>query len=144
MYTVTLCYTLSSLRILSLATICAAGTGIKHKAYIVAGMKYFVVGDNTCGSALNILSPHCKLFLEDIWVDEREREGIIIIIKFKILMFHVCVHPNDSLFVWSFSSHSRIFNSYGEVTFTGEGLQILTRDTHRVFVVELSLPVLTT
>ena len=30
------------------------------------------------------------------------------------------------LFVWSFSSHSRIFHSYGDVTITDEGLQILT------------------
>ena len=30
------------------------------------------------------------------------------------------------LFVWSFSSHSRIFNSFGDVTFAGEGLLILT------------------
>ena len=31
-----------------------------------------------------------------------------------------------SLFVWCLSSHSRIFQSYGDVTITGEGLQILT------------------
>ena len=30
------------------------------------------------------------------------------------------------LFVWSLSSHSRIFHSYGVVTITDEGLQILT------------------
>ena len=29
------------------------------------------------------------------------------------------------LFVWSLSSHSRIFHSYGDVTIAGEGLQIL-------------------
>ena len=29
-------------------------------------------------------------------------------------------------FVWVFSSHSRIFHSYGNVTICGEGLQILT------------------
>mgnify|MGYP003691732393 CR=1 FL=1 len=31
-------------------------------------------------------------------------------------------------FVWGFSSHSRIFHSYGDVTITGEGLQIFNRD----------------
>ena len=30
------------------------------------------------------------------------------------------------LFVWSLSSHSRIFHSYGNVIINGEGLQILT------------------
>ena len=30
------------------------------------------------------------------------------------------------LFVWGFSSHSRIFHSYRDVTITGEGLNILT------------------
>ena len=34
------------------------------------------------------------------------------------------------LFVWSSSSHSRIFHSYGDVTITGEGLQILTSAWH--------------
>ena len=34
------------------------------------------------------------------------------------------------LFVWRFSSHSRIFHSYGDVTMTGEGLQILTYAWH--------------
>ena len=30
------------------------------------------------------------------------------------------------LFVWGFTSHSRIFHSYGDVTISCEGLQILT------------------
>ena len=30
------------------------------------------------------------------------------------------------LFVWSFSSHSRVFHSFGDVTITGKRLQILT------------------
>ena len=34
------------------------------------------------------------------------------------------------LFVCSFSSHQKIFHSVGEVTFTGEGLQILTYARH--------------
>ena len=34
------------------------------------------------------------------------------------------------LFVWSLSSHSRIFHSYGDVSITGEGLQILTYSRH--------------
>ena len=37
-----------------------------------------------------------------------------------LISFDVC------LFVLSFSSHSRIFHSYGDVTITGERLQILT------------------
>ena len=35
-----------------------------------------------------------------------------------------------SLFVWSFSSHSRIFHSFEDVTIAGEGLQILTYVRH--------------
>ena len=34
------------------------------------------------------------------------------------------------LFIWSFSSHSRIFHSFGDVTITGEGLQMLTYARH--------------
>ena len=34
------------------------------------------------------------------------------------------------LIVWGFSSHSRIFHPYGDVTNTGEGLQILTIAQH--------------
>ena len=34
------------------------------------------------------------------------------------------------LFVWSLSSHSRIFHSYGDVTIAGEGLQILIYARH--------------
>ena len=37
---------------------------------------------------------------------------------------------NVCLFVLSFTSHSRIFHSHGEVTITGEGLQILTYARH--------------
>ena len=33
-------------------------------------------------------------------------------------------------FVWVFSSHSRIFHSYGDGISTGEGLQILTFARH--------------
>ena len=33
-------------------------------------------------------------------------------------------------FVWSFSSQSRIFHSFGDVTIAGEGLQILTYARH--------------
>ena len=34
------------------------------------------------------------------------------------------------LSVWSLSSQSRIFHSYGDVTIVGEGLQILTHARH--------------
>ena len=34
------------------------------------------------------------------------------------------------LFVWSFSSHLRIFHSYGEVIINSEGLQMLTSARH--------------
>ena len=34
------------------------------------------------------------------------------------------------LFVWSFSSHSRIFQSFGDITIAGEGLPILTYAQH--------------
>ena len=40
------------------------------------------------------------------------------------IIFIIC------LLVWGFSSHSRIFHSYGNVTITGEGLQILTYARH--------------
>ena len=39
---------------------------------------------------------------------------------------HVCFY----FFVWGFSSHSKIFHSYGDVTITGKGLQILTYIRH--------------
>ena len=41
-----------------------------------------------------------------------------------IYILYVCLFV--CLFVWSFSSHLRIFNSFGDVTIAGEGLQILT------------------
>ena len=41
--------------------------------------------------------------------------------NFKFAAFVVFI----SLFVWGFSSHSRIFHSYGDITITDEGLQIL-------------------
>ena len=45
------------------------------------------------------------------------------------------------LFVWGFSSHSRIFHSCGDVTITGEGLQILIYARHsRPLSSEGSLP----
>ena len=34
------------------------------------------------------------------------------------------------MFIWGLSSHSRTFQSYGDVTITGEGLQILTYAWH--------------
>ena len=34
------------------------------------------------------------------------------------------------LFVWSLSSHSRTFHSYGDITIAGEGLQIVTYARH--------------
>ena len=35
--------------------------------------------------------------------------------------------PNvGGFFVWNISSHSRIFHSFGDVTITSEGLQIVT------------------
>ena len=34
------------------------------------------------------------------------------------------------LFVWDFSSHSRIFHKYGDVTIADEGLQMLTYPRH--------------
>ena len=34
------------------------------------------------------------------------------------------------MIVWSFSSHSRIFHSFGDVTIAGEGLHILTYVQH--------------
>ena len=37
---------------------------------------------------------------------------------------------NNCLFVWSFSSHSKNFHSFGDVTIAGEVLQILTYARH--------------
>ena len=34
------------------------------------------------------------------------------------------------LFVWGFTPHSRSFHSYGDVTITGEVMQILTYTRH--------------
>ena len=41
-----------------------------------------------------------------------------------VLLYFFC------LFVWGFSSHSRIFHSFGDVTIVGGGLQLLTYDQH--------------
>ena len=44
---------------------------------------------------------------------------------FKFILIHVG-YRWEGLFVWNFSSHSRIFHSFEDVTIPGEGLQILT------------------
>ena len=44
-------------------------------------------------------------------------------------MFNSLLRWNN-LFVWSFSSHSRILHLYGDVTIAGERLQILTYARH--------------
>ena len=47
------------------------------------------------------------------------------------VIFSRTTRPNlKDLYVWSFSSHSRIFHSFGDVIITGEGLQILTYARH--------------
>ena len=46
---------------------------------------------------------------------------------------------NSLLFVWSLSSHSRIFHSYGDVIIAGVGLQILTNALHSWTLSEGSL-----
>ena len=52
-----------------------------------------------------------------------------LVIKFLVLkIMFVCLFV--CLFVWGFSSHSRMFHSYGDVTITDEGLQILTYARH--------------
>ena len=54
------------------------------------------------------------------------------------------------VFVWGFSSHSRIFHLYGNVTINGERLQILIYARHsrplssERLAVQLPLPVFTT
>ena len=53
-----------------------------------------------------------------------------LIMNYQILVFFVC------LFAWGFSSLSRIFHSNGDVTITGEGLQILTYARHLIMAIE--------
>ena len=53
---------------------------------------------------------------------------IVTLIKRKKIFLNSFVR--NVLFVWGFSSHSRIFHSYGDVTITGERLQILTFTRH--------------
>ena len=43
------------------------------------------------------------------------------------------------LVLWSLSSHSSIFHSYGDVTIAGEGLQILTIEQWGIFSVSHAL-----
>ena len=38
--------------------------------------------------------------------------------------------PSGRFFVWAFSSHSRIFHAYGDVTFAGDMLQVSTHAWH--------------
>ena len=47
-----------------------------------------------------------------------------------VLIISQMIHLLVCLFVCSFSSHSRIFHSFGDVTIAGEGLQILTYAPH--------------
>ena len=52
---------------------------------------------------------------------------------FYLFLYVVAVYVKGAflyLFVWGFSLHSRIFHSYGDVTITGEGLQVLTYARH--------------
>ena len=53
---------------------------------------------------------------------------ICVVESFRSLLFVCCCC--FFLFVWSFWSRSRIFHSYGDVTFTSEGLHILTYARH--------------
>ena len=46
------------------------------------------------------------------------------LILYDIVVYFVC------LFVWRFSSYSRLFHSYGDVTIIGKGLQILAYVRH--------------
>ena len=64
-------------------------------------------------------------------------QGILNIIVFTIPHFWYWLRPItwqclhlSYLLVWSLLSHSRIFHSYGDVTITGEGLQIWTYARH--------------
>ena len=50
--------------------------------------------------------------------------GMIPVHALKFLYVFHCLFVY--LFVWSFSSHWRIFHSFVDVTIAGEGLQILT------------------
>ena len=52
---------------------------------------------------------------------------IRLIERYKMASYHV---NSVALFVCCSSSHSKIFHSYGDVTITGEGLQILTKAWH--------------
>ena len=53
-----------------------------------------------------------------------------IVIPTKLYLTKLKLTPNYVLFVWSLSSHSRSFHSYGVVTIANEGLQILTYARH--------------
>ena len=46
------------------------------------------------------------------------------------LYSHITFFVTFVFFLWGFTSHSIIFQSYGDVTITGEGLQILTYARH--------------
>ena len=47
-----------------------------------------------------------------------------------VFFLRVVLYSLFVMFVWGFSSHSKIFHSYGDVTIIGEGLQILTYARH--------------
>ena len=73
---------------------------------------------------LNFDPEHCSAIM-----------ALYFVFEFQLFLLHIGVHilyqeSSFDLFVWGFSSHSRIFLSYGDVTISGEGLQILAFERH--------------
>ena len=74
----------------------------------------------------------CSNLFDEVYMDRTEemkttgklRVKICKILRLSSKSLFVC------LFVWSSTSHSRIFHPYGDVIIIGEGLQILTYTRH--------------
>ena len=71
-----------------------------------------------------------KMTTESFW---KEISVEYLIRKWPLRLWNSCLFV--CLFFWHFSSHSRIFHSYGDINMTGEGLQILTYAQHLLLLI---------
>ena len=74
-----------------------------------------------CINNLGIRKKELNIYVQIFNIEEE-----IPSMSYKIGLYYNTLESFDCLFIWSFSSNSRIFHSYGDVTIASEGLQILT------------------
>ena len=89
-----------------------------NKTYTSNSMKVFILLAVVIGKSVD-LHRHITLCCTVYWIFD---------ILWNIYCMDICLFV--CLFAWSFSSNSTIFQSFGDVTIVGEGLQILTYARH--------------